>query len=255
MRFTVFTLGVLLVLVGSCQPRSSSQEIKLSIYVAASLTEVVQEFADSFQSANPHISIRLNGASSGTLARQIEQGAPADIFISAHPQWMKYLENQGHLSIYQDLVGNELVMIGAPGVTMWQAPDLKILKELLQPPRFALGDPQHVPAGIYGKQALEYLGWYKTIAPAIIPTKDVRSALNLVAINEAPLGIVYRTDAIKNDNVKIMMILPKAAYDPVVYQIGLVEENKVTQSFYDYIRAYDHHKIWERHGFIPISEP
>ncbi len=253
MRILIYTFCIIGLFGISCQSTSSSSEMRISIYAAASLNEVVQEFADSYQSENPQIDIQINVASSGTLARQIVQGAPADVFISAHPQWMDYVVKQGYVKRQEDLAGNELVMIGAPQTPQWTAPDLDALSEILQSSRLAMGDPQHVPAGIYGKQALESLGWYETIESSVLPTKDVRTALNMVALNEASLGIVYQTDVMKSDKVKVMMILPPRAYDPIVYQIGLIEENQVTQSFYQYIRAYDNRSIWENHGFIPIS--
>jgi len=239
-------------LFGSCNPQTNSQ-IGLSVFAAASLTEVVKEFADSFQVDHPKVSIKTNWASSGTLARQVRNGAPADVFISAHPQWMDYLVNEGLTFMHQNVARNQLVMV-THQTEEWVAPDLTSLQGILKPPRFAMGDPKHVPAGIYAKQALEYLGWYKTIEPMMIPTKDVRSALRLVELGEAPAGIVYHTDALKSSKVKLLMVLPKAGHEPITYQVALVEDNEVAQAFYDYIRASENHTIWEKHGFIPFSE-
>lgn len=246
-------LTALCLLFGSCNRKSNSQ-VGVSVYAAASLTEVVNELADSFQLDHPLVSVHTNWASSGTLARQIQNGAPADVFISAHPQWMNYLVKEGLTSKHQKVATNQLVMVASRQTAAWPAPDLTSLQEMLSPPRFAMGDPQHVPAGIYAKEALEYLGWYKTIKPMMIPTKDVRSALRLVELGEAPVGIVYHTDALKSSKVKTIMSMPKGSHEPILYQIALVKENEVAQAFYDYIRASENHTIWEKHGFIPFSE-
>lgn len=155
-------------------------------------------------------------ASSSTLARQIEAGAPADLFISADQKWMDYAVDKKSIDTAsrQTLLGNSLVVV-APKAS--EQKDFTIDSKtnwttLLNGGRLAVGDPEHVPAGIYAKEALQKLGAWETLSPKLAPAEDVRGALALVERNEAPLGIVYGSDAVASKGVKVVATFPEDSH-------------------------------------------
>ena len=171
------------------------------VFAAASLQDAFDAVIEEYQ-AQGGGEVSASYASSSTLARQIEQGAPADVFISANPEWMDYLEERGLLRAGSrtDLLGNGLVLVAPPEseTTVEIAPGFD-LAGALDGGRLAMGDPDHVPAGIYGRAALESLGVWQAVEPQVARADNVRAALALVARGEAPLGMVYRSDAVADD--------------------------------------------------------
>lgn len=183
-------------------------------------------------------------ASSSTLARQIEAGAPADIFISADQKWMDYAQNKNALykSTRITLLTNSLVVIAPkhaeqPYFTLNAKTDWKAL---LHGGRLAVGDPEHVPAGIYAKEALQKLGSWDTVVPQLAPATDVRAALALVERNEAPLCVVYGSDAVASQAVKIVVTFPEASHKKVEYPMAIINghQNEAVCAFYDYLRGH-----------------
>jgi molybdate transport system substrate-binding protein len=165
------------------------------------------------------VRITASFAASSTLAKQIEAGAPADIFLSANPRWMDYLETGGHLieGSRRDLVGNRIVLIApedSPLGNLKINAELDILHLLEGHSRLAMGDPAHVPAGLYAKQALQTLGLWETVANRLAPMADVRAALTLVERGETPLGLVYATDAAISERVKVVGTFPAGSRSP-----------------------------------------
>lgn len=224
------------------------------VFAASSLTEALSAVARRFEKRRGG-EIVLSFASSAALARQIESGAPADIYVSADVQWMDYLERQNLIraGTRRDLLSNRLVLIAPKRSdleTTKLTPDLR-LATWLGDGRLAMGNPNHVPAGIYGKQALKSLKLWTSVRRNVAHAEDVRAALALVALGEAPLGIVYTTDAVAEDGVKIIGTFAKSAHSPIVYPVALTVESKApcARAFLDYMRSNDANMIYRRYGF------
>lgn len=254
-NLTILYITVLCLSLSSCSQQAQnnrSQTEPVHVFAAASLTDVLSEMIDSFELSTSW-TIRLNLGSSGTLARQIEQGAAADICISASRQWAEYLANHGYFEEgYRcETAHNQLVLI-APrdGHNVEKVALSEIdLPALLGTGYLSIGDPSHVPAGKYGKQSLMYFNWFTNVESQFLMAKDVRSALMVVELGEAPLGIVYKSDAVKSKRVSILGTFPESSHDPVVYTTGLCNKNEATLEFYRFITSENVQEIWKKHGF------
>ena len=194
-------------------------------------------------------------AASSTLARQIERGAPADIYLSANVAWMDYLAAHGliELASLRNLLGNRLVLIAHRDSDL----ELSIqpgmdLAALLGRDRLAIGDPDHVPAGIYAREALEALGIWTETRPRLAPSADVRGALVLVARGETPLGIVYASDAGLSAGVRTVAVFPERLHAPIVYPVALVagRDSALARRFLRYLHSAAAKAIFARHGFL-----
>ena len=201
---------------------------QLLLFAAASLQDALDAVVEEYQ-AQGGGEVSASYASSSTLARQIEQGAPADIFISANPEWMDYLEERGLIreGSRADLLGNGLVLV-APrdsGTTVEIAPGFDLLGAL-DGGLLAMGDPDHVPAGTYGRAAFESLGAWDAVAPHVARADNVRAALALVARGETPLGVVYSSDAAADDTVKVINDFPQVSFPEIVYPIAIIADSE-----------------------------
>lgn len=226
-----------------------------TVFAAASLRNVLDAVKTDFE-AETGYKVTLAYAGSSIMARQIEIGAPADVFISANAAWMDYLEGQRKIvsSSRFKLVGNRLVLVGpAPGAAasdeFWS--DAALL-DLLQDGRLAMAMVQSVPAGIYGKQALESLGLWERIAPQIAQTDNVRTALALVATKEASLGIVYASDAAASGRVAIIAQIPSSSHDPIIYPAAAVstDENPARDAFLAFLKTKAALEIFGAQDFV-----
>jgi molybdate transport system substrate-binding protein len=225
----------------------------LLVFGAASLRDALDAVVEAYEQ-NGGSAVRTAYASSSTLARQIEQGAPADIFIAANPQWMDYLEQRDLLreGSRADLLGNGLVLV-APldsAATIEIAPGFD-LAGLLGDGLLAMGDPDHVPAGIYGRAALENLGVWDAVAPKVARADNVRAALALVARGETPLGVVYRSDAIADHGVKVVATFPPDSHPPITYPVAVMADstNADADAFVALLRSEAAAAIFEQYGF------
>ncbi|HFP3030765.1 TPA: molybdate ABC transporter substrate-binding protein [Yersinia enterocolitica] len=233
---------------------SSAMAADMTVFAAASLTNALQDIAAQYKKEK-QVDVVASYTSSSTLARQIEQGAPADLFISADQQWMDYAIDKQQMvaNTRYTLLGNELVLIAPKDSKITKvAIDKKTdWKKLLEGGRLAVGDPDHVPAGIYAKESLENLGAWATLAPEMARANNVRSAMALVERAEAPLGIVYGSDAIASDKVKVVGVFPEASHKPVEYPMAIVKghENPTVTAFYDYLKSPAAAVIFEKYGF------
>ncbi|HEI6846488.1 TPA: molybdate ABC transporter substrate-binding protein [Yersinia enterocolitica] len=233
---------------------SSAMAADITVFAAASLTNALQDIAVQYKKEK-QVDVVASYASSSTLARQIEQGAPADLFISADQQWMDYAIDKQQMvaNTRYTLLGNELVLIAPKDSKITKvAIDKKTdWKKLLEGGRLAVGDPDHVPAGIYAKESLENLGAWATLAPEMARANNVRSAMALVERAEAPLGIVYGSDAIASDKVKVVGVFPEASHKPVEYPMAIVKghENPTVTAFYGYLKSPAAAVIFEKYGF------
>jgi molybdate transport system substrate-binding protein len=205
----------------------------LTVFAAASLTDAMQDVSAQWVKQG-HQPLRMSFGSSSTLARQIEQGAPADLFASADEKWMDYLAEK-HLIVAdtrRDLLGNDLVLVVPADkprhVTIEPGFDLQ---SLLGPTgRLAVGDPAHVPVGIYAEQALKKLGLWQNVEARLARTDDVRSGLLLVERGEAPAGIVYATDATVSKGVMVAGTFPSSSHDPVSYPFALTRTGDTAEA-------------------------
>lgn len=206
----------LLLLFGCDRPAEAPRPVTL--FAAASLTDVLTDIAARYteQTGRP---VTCNFAATSTLARQIEAGAPADVFVAAHPKWIDYLDERDAIDTDSrtEVAGNTLVVITPIG-----KPPQGDLREVLLRGRVALGDPAHVPAGVYAKQALASLGLWDEVAERVIGASDVRAALRLVEAGEAQAGIVYATDVRLTPGVQVAHRLPESSHDPIVYEAAVV---------------------------------
>lgn len=226
---------------------------KITLFAAASTTNAVTEISRKYEKKHP-VKIVLSFASSSTLAKQINQGAPAQVFISANPRWMDFLEKNGRIQpgTRQDLLGNRIVMISPSKSQI----SLKISRSLdlagiLGKNHLAMGDPDHVPAGIYGRQALESLGLWSAVAPKVARAKDVRAALVLVERAEVPLGIVYATDAAISKKVKVVGAFPEETHPPITYPLAMVaeEQSEAVAGFVQFLKSPEAREVFEKFGF------
>lgn len=219
------------------------------VFAAASLKNALDEVAASYPAAKPVVSY---GASS-TLAKQIENGAPAQVFISADRDWMDYLEKRDLLEpgTRRNLLGNRLVLV-APAkqpVKLQPAPGFAIAAAL-KGGRIALADPNSVPAGKYAKAAFETLGVWRQISGHVAAAENVRAALALVARGEAPLGVVYRTDAAVEPGVVVAGVFPEDTHPPIVYPAAALRgASPGGLAFLRFLAGGEAKRIFEKYGF------
>lgn len=223
------------------------------VFAAASTTNALEDVIAAYTGRTGR-AVTASFASSSTLAKQIAQGAPAGVFISANPKWMDYLETEGLLAEGSrgDLLGNALVLIApkaaAVPVTVDAALDLPAL--LGADGRLSVGDPDHVPAGIYAKQALVALGQWAAVEPRLARSNDVRAALALVDRGETPYGIVYATDAAISDGVAVVGTFPEDSHPPITYPAALVKgADAEAAAFLDFLKGDEAAVIFRRYGF------
>lgn len=221
----------------------------LTISVAASLQDSMKEVEAAYQREHS-VEFRNNFGGSGTLAREIEEGAPVDAFISAGAKPMDQLQSEGLLvqGSRVDLLGNSLVLIAPSGS------GLKGFEGLAakQVRTIALGDPASVPAGQYGKQTLEALHLFQRLQSKIVLGKDVRQVLTYVETGDADAGLVYATDAATSHRVQVVAVAPENLHDPIVYPIAEVKRSRdetAVSSFVEFLRSPTARAIFERHGF------
>lgn len=243
--YLVLLFGMLLT---GCSNKSEEQTV-LTVSAAASLSDVLQEITTQFHEEHPTIDIQFNFGASGSLKEQIVQGAPADVFISASTEKFDELVEGGFVEEGKNLVHNELVFITSP-----EQDSVQSLQDLADPSieKFALGTPDSVPAGQYGQQALQYYGLWDAIESKIVYAKDVRQVLTYVETNNVQAGIVYKTDALSSDKVRILETAVPQSHDAIVYPAGVVTTTKLSEqahAFLDYVASNDAQEIWQQYGF------
>ena len=225
----------------------------VTVFAAASLKEAMDAQARRFEAATGH-KVVVAYAASNALARQIDAGAPADLFISADVDWMDYLDQRKRLApgTRADLLRNALVLAApaASTATLRIAPDFG-LAAALGSGRLAMANPDGVPAGRYGRSALESMGVWKSVEKQVARAESARAALALVARAEAPFGIVYRTDALADKAVRIVDTFPPGSHPPIVYPVAVVADSKSAAgpALLAYLRSVHARAVWEQHGF------
>lgn len=227
----------------------------LTVLAAASLTNALSDVGKAF-GEDTRIRVKFSFASSSALAKQIEQGAPADLYGSADRKWMDYLDDQGRIShdSRRDLLGNTLVLIAPRGrgfpVRMEKGFDFA----RAFPGRLCTGVVESVPAGIYAKDALSALAWWEGIQSRVVGVQDVRAALNLVERAECDAGVVYETDAKLSSRVEVIGRFPDQSHAPIVYPFAMITESAAARRFMDYLSQARARELFAAHGFRVLHQ-
>ena len=228
---------------------------ELVIFAAMSLTDSLTEVSQRFGAAR-NVKVYCNFAGSSTLQRQIEKGAPADVFISASPKQIDALQDDGLLyeGSRQDILSNRLVLV-APINSSLSMVDAGILAQN-SIRRIAIGEPSSVPAGIYGREALTHLGIWAAVQSKLIPSADVRSTLAYVESGDVDVGVVYQTDAAISRKVRIIYQFPNSSHSPIVYPAAVVRNTghkDLAQAFLVYLQTAEVAAIFEKYGFSVVK--
>jgi molybdate transport system substrate-binding protein len=256
LRHAAFSLALLAISIPGAGSARAADTV--TVFAAASLKTALDAVNAAYAQKTGR-AVTASYAASSALAKQIEAGAPADLFISADLAWMDYVAGKGLIreETRSVLLGNSLVLIApaetARPVEIRQGFDLKAL---LAGGKLAMGAVETVPAGKYGKAALEHLGVWPTVQKDVAGAENVRAALLLVSKGEAPYGIVYATDAAADPSVKIVGTFPEASHPPIVYPIALLTESRSTQAadYLDFVTSKAARPLFEEQGFTVLSK-
>ena len=252
---------LLLVLSGcSAKPEEQNQQVsdkkvELTISAAASLQEALNEITATFEKEHPNVKVNYNFGASGALAQQISQGAPVDLFFSAAEDKFDQLVQDGLIeeSKGTDLVGNELVLV----VPNDAKKEIKGFEDLTKTDKISIGTPEAVPAGQYAKETLENVNEWKAMEDKVVYAKDVRQVLTYVETNNVDAGMVYKTDALGSQKVKVVATAAEDTHAPIIYPLGVIKNSKhpkEAQLFYDYLQNETALKTFEKFGFKGVKE-
>jgi len=248
-------LGMLLV-VGGCAAQDTTPQapvkptIELNISAAASLTDAAKELEQLYKEEHPEVKLVYNLAASGTLQKQIEEGAPADVFISAGKKQMDALQEGGFIvnDSRQNLLGNELVLIAPKDSKIETFDDLATDKAA----KISIGTPETVPAGKYAQEALITLKLWEPIQPKLVMAKDVRQVLTYVESENVDAGLVYRSDTIGSEKTRIAAAAPADSHSPIVYPMAIVaasQQQEAAQEFVTFLTGEKAKIVFEKYGF------
>jgi len=236
-------------------PKSDTRKLKgaLLVSAAASLTDAMNDVAKAYNAEQPGVKVTFNFGSSGSLQQQIEQGAPADIFISAAAKQMNALDDKGLIikDTKKNLLKNRMVL-----VVPKDSASIKSFTDLTKAQVFALGEPASVPAGKYGQELLSKLGLWNKVSSKAVYAKDVRQVLAYVESGDADAGIVYRTDALISDKVKVAATADESLHSPVVYPAAVIKATKneaVARDFVKFLNSGKADAVFEKYGFTVIK--
>jgi molybdate transport system substrate-binding protein len=228
---------------------------EITVFAAASLTNALEELGKSYEAAKGG-KVKFSFAASSQLAKQLEAGAPAQIFMSADEKWMDYAAEKNLIekATRKSPIGNTLVLIAPADSKIDKveiAKGFDLVKLLGADGRLATGDPDHVPAGVYAKEAFQNLGVWQAIDPRLARADSVRGALTFVEKGETPLGVVYETDAKVSPKVKIVGVFPADSHKPVAYPFAIVkgQDNVASRGFFDYAAGEPGMAVFTKYGF------
>ncbi|MCH7313733.1 molybdate ABC transporter substrate-binding protein [Acinetobacter sp. ANC 3882] len=226
----------------------------ITVYAAASLTNAVNELDTLYEQKNK-TEVKTSYAGSSTLAKQIEAGAPADVFMSADVQWMDYLQNKQLVTPTDriNLLGNRLVVITPKDRPIQLKMDKNFDPAKAIQGKLCTGDTKSVPVGKYAKQALTSLGWWDKVESKLVETEDVRAALNFVARGECQVGIVYATDAAISKDVVVAGVFPENTHPPIIYPVGLTKKNADSIKFYKFLQSGQAKTVFKKYGFTVLQ--
>lgn len=229
----------------------SNASDKLRVYAASSMTNALNQVVASFEKQYD-VDVTMVYGGSASLARQLENGAPGDVFISANVKWMDYLASKNVVlsDSVTNVASNQLVVIAPKGeVYALNISDPLSWLNALGDSRLAIGQTQAVPAGIYAKQSLKHLSVWHQIENQLAPTSNVRIALALVERKESPLGIVYRTDALLSDNVTQVATLPGSSHQPIIYPAARLNDRSQSLLFMEFLASNETRDLFYSFGF------
>jgi molybdate transport system substrate-binding protein len=227
-----------------------TEKKQLTVSAAASLQDALNDIKASFEKEHPNVIINFNFGGSGALQQQISQGAPVDLFFSAAEDKFDKLIEDGLIDSGDglDLVGNDLVLI----VPENSNKNIQSFEDLAIADKISIGTPEAVPAGQYAKDTLEYLNVWKSIEGKVVYAKDVRQVLTYVETNNVDAGIVYKTDAMVSQKVKIAATAEEDAHAPIIYPVGVIKDSAQPEEahlFYDYLQNETSLRTFEKYGF------
>jgi molybdate transport system substrate-binding protein len=234
----------------------AAQAASITVFAAASLSDALKEIGGLYKAKTGNDAV-LSFAASSTLARQVEASGGVDVFISADNDWMDYLDNKGLIAhdTRKAILGNHLVLIAQASDTtaLAIAPHFDLVGAL-HGGRLAIADPDSVPAGKYGRTALVQLGVWNSVVNHLVNAENVRVALQYVSRGEAPLGIVYTTDALSDKGVRVVAAFPDNTHAPIVYPAALVKDAKPdAKAFLDFLSSPEARAVFEKDGFIVLG--
>ncbi|MGC3980971.1 MAG: molybdate ABC transporter substrate-binding protein [Steroidobacteraceae bacterium] len=255
-----FTRRALLAVFGALacwQVQAQEADKTLTVFAASSLTDVLQNVGKAY-TEKTGVPVKFSFAASSALARQIESGAPADAFFSADTEWMDYLQTRDLIKTTsrRDLATNRLVLIAPKDskLSLKIAPNFKLLAALGASDRLATGDPESVPVGRYAKAALTKLGVWDQVASRVVGAENVRAALAFVDRGEAPLGIVYESDALIDAKVRVVDVFPEDSHPRITYPMAVTKTGQAgAQAFLDFVRGDAGQKLLKQYGFTPLK--
>ncbi|PAF14874.1 molybdate ABC transporter substrate-binding protein [Shouchella clausii] len=244
--------ALLFMFLAGCTPSGTSPETDDGIHVmaAASLTDALTKLESMYEEQTGETLV-INYGSSGKLRQQINEGAPADVFLSASVADMEQVANAGHLVDSVNLLENKLVLVAAPEVadslSEWDDLTSAHLRSL------AIGQTETVPAGQYAKQSLETLGMWAQLEESLIYGSDVRQVLTYVETGNADAGLVYQTDAETSEQVTIVAEAPEHSHEPIYYPVGLINDDEKARHFYEWLQTDEALAVFEDFGFSGVS--
>lgn len=235
--------------------QSEAAPAELIISAAASLTDVLEEIKEKYAKEKPNVTLTFNMGPSGQLQQQIEQGAPADIFISAAERQMNELEEKGLIikETRADILKNELVLIAPTNSTLSSFEDLK----LAEIKHIGIGNPESVPAGQYAKQVLENMNLWEELLPKLVEGQNVRTVLSFVETGNAEAGFVYSSDTVISDKVKIVELAPEDSAPPILYPAAVVRDSKqgnAATAFVEFLQTEGAIELFTKYGFKKIEK-
>nr|WP_244327860.1 molybdate ABC transporter substrate-binding protein [Roseibium sp. RKSG952] len=248
---------VLLLAVGALSAVQAAERI--TVFAAASMTDALEDIGSAYRKAqgtDPDTDIVFSFAGTGTLARQVEAGAPADVFVSADEAWMDYLRERQAVQAdtIEIVAGNQLVLIGPAGASPLPL-KASAIEQRLGDGRLAIADPDTVPAGRYGKEAFEALGLWKAVKGQLAPMENVRVALATVGRGDVPLGLVYASDAHADPNVATVARIPADSHPPIRYPAALTPWAKPgADGFLRFLMTPEAQRIFEQSGFTVLHD-
>lgn len=228
---------------------------EIMVFAAASLTDSLQQIGADYHRETGN-NVLFNFAASSTLARQIEAGAPADIFFSADEAQMQNLEKQGLIlsDTRRNRLGNSLVIVVTSDSSLTIHSPAELAEEKIN--RIALADPQAVPAGVYSKECLQKLNLWEKVAPKVVPMENVRGALAAVESGNVDAGMVYKTDAAISKKVKVVYEIPREDGPRITYPLAVLKDSKqpkAATAFLNYLEGEDAAKVFEHYGFVVLK--
>ncbi|MFD0697640.1 molybdate ABC transporter substrate-binding protein [Paenibacillus sp. GCM10027628] len=234
----------------------TAESVELTVSAAASMTDALKEIQKAYETKNPNIKLNFNFGASGALQQQIEQGAPADLFLSAATKNMKALVDKQLINANQqkNVLSNELVAVVSADGKASIASVADLSKSDVK--NIAIGIPESVPAGGYAKEALTNSKLWDSLQSKMVQGKDVRQVLQYVETGNADVGFVYKTDALTSQKVKVAFAVDAKTYAPVVYPIGVVKatkHSKEAEGFYNYLQSKEALDVFVKYGFSVLN--